>query len=50
MESYGWLSEGLFSGIILALAIWQWLSVRRVIARRREREARDALKKPPDGL
>jgi hypothetical protein len=49
MESYGWLSEGLFSGIILALAVWQWLSVRRLIARRKARE-RDALRKPPDAL
>jgi hypothetical protein len=48
MQSYGWLSEALFSGIFLALAIWQWLSVRRVIARRRAREA--ALRKPPDDV
>jgi uncharacterized membrane protein YidH (DUF202 family) len=49
MESYGWLSEALFSGIILALAVWQWLSVRRLIARRKDRE-REALRKPPDAL
>ncbi len=50
MESYGWLSEGLFSGIVLALLVWQWLSIRRTIARRRKHEAyeREALRKPPD--
>ena len=44
---YGWLSEALVSGILLALLIWQWVSVRRTIARRKQREA---LRKDPDGL
>jgi len=44
---YGWLSEALVSGILLAVLIWQWISVRRTIARRREREA---LRKDLDSL
>lgn len=45
--SYGWLSEALFSGILLVLLVWQWFSVRRTIARRKEREA---LRKDSDAL
>ena len=44
---YGWLSEALFSGILLGLLIWQWISVRRAIARRKQAEAR---RKDPDAL
>jgi heme exporter protein D len=44
---YGWLSEALFSGVLLVLLIWQWVCVRRAIARRKQREA---LRKDGDSL
>lgn len=49
MESYGWLSEGLFSFVVLGLAVWRWISVRRALARRKARE-REALRPPSDSL
>jgi hypothetical protein len=45
--AHGWLGEALFSGVVLGLAVWQWVSVRRVIAARRKREA---LRPPPERL
>ena len=49
MESYGWLSEGLFSFVVRGLAVWRWISVRRALARRKARE-REALRPPSDSL